>query len=810
MRDDFEARLKRLIDTPEQIEGLWTKLRRPLLRWWGVQPALSTAQLQRFVEAVLDERPKTAVLSEQLLQLQRTARREFDANLEALERNYLIYGHNDPQQLGWMSRAYPLWLAALRAHDVAKATDDEAGNSRAAKRAKREVAGLQRHALAPLVATDDASPGVQQQLDAVDVALDAADAEKDFLGRRRALLQSARELLLVAAEQAVDRSGVQARLRQIADRMADLDRVQAAGVQMHVALPHQLRAAWRERDMQKLNACLATLETAALEAGDVAVANLTSDALDRLWSDVDRTHASHRLTSLRRSGEQTLQREIIDAVTNAQEQAKKNWEMARGPDGKPTFNQAVEDAVASYLSGSPETELIQAALYVDGCVDVGGVITPHRVEELHSVIREVRYPTQHLALRDARDVLDIPHAVINDPRAILFELASQRLLTRRYIGEEQRKVERRVMASEARIYLLDGSGSMLGPRARMRDAILVAELSTMIARLNQRDRWLTPTLYYRYFNQTLAPVRTVTTADEAISAIEDILSWVRHGGTDIQGALLESFALLRDAQSNDPTLARAQIVLVTDGEADVDEAAILKARSEVAELPIGVSIIALGQENPALRKISAAQRARGERVFYQFVPDDMLKRLISGKHTNLTLHLPEQLERVPLAEDLGLLVAEIEMASRARDERAMANVSDEVDALTEVGVGVAQLPETERARIMALTRDRQTLERRFLRWFPKLDEQVGEATLTPSDADQTRINTLLGLLAAVAEVTELLEGEPLRRQADAVEMLERLLLENGMTLPEYASLLERYPDRFHSSLELMRYVCLPE
>src|SRR5690606_29176568 len=114
------------------------------------------------------------------------------------------------------------------------------------------------------------------------------------------------------------------------------------------------------------------------------------------------------------------------------------------------------------------------------------------------------------------------------------------------------------------------------------------------------------------------------------------------------------------------------------------------------------------------------------------------------------------------------------------------------------------------ARIMALTRDRQTLERRFLRWFPKLDEQVGEATLTPSDADQTRINTLLGLLAAVAEVTELLEGEPLRRQADAVEMLERLLLENGMTLPEYASLLERYPDRFHSSLELMRYVCLPE
>src|SRR5690606_39465897 len=68
--------------------------------------------------------------------------------------------------------------------------------------------------------------------------------------------------------------------------------------------------------------------------------------------------------------------------------------------------------------------------------------------------------------------------------------------------------------------------------------------------------------------------------------------------------------------------------------------------------------------------------ARGERVFYQFVPDDMLQRMINGQHTNLTLHLPEQLQRIPLKEELGQLVAEIEMAARTRDERAMASCND--------------------------------------------------------------------------------------------------------------------------------------
>ena len=55
-------------------------------------------------------------------------------------------------------------------------------------------------------------------------------------------------------------------------------------------------------------------------------------------------------------------------------------------------------------------------------------------------------------------------------------------------------------------------------------------------------------------------------------------------------------------------------MLVTDGEAPIDIAKIARARERLGELPVGVSIIALGQENPALRDLAAYQRGRGERV----------------------------------------------------------------------------------------------------------------------------------------------------------------------------------------------------
>ena len=56
----------------------------------------------------------------------------------------------------------------------------------------------------------------------------------------------------------------------------------------------------------------------------------------------------------------------------------------------------------------------------------------------------------------------------------------------------------------------------------------------------------------------------MATGPDAIAAIGDVLGQPRSGGTDIEQALLSSFALIREEGQRDPDLARAQIVLVTD------------------------------------------------------------------------------------------------------------------------------------------------------------------------------------------------------------------------------------------------------
>ena len=70
---------------------------------------------------------------------------------------------------------------------------------------------------------------------------------------------------------------------------------------------------------------------------------------------------------------------------------------------------------------------------------------------------------------------------------------------------------------------------MLGPRARMRDAILLAELATLVGRLRQPDRFLSPILEMRFFDHELGPITRVATVDEGLAAIADIFATPRLG-----------------------------------------------------------------------------------------------------------------------------------------------------------------------------------------------------------------------------------------------------------------------------------------
>src|SRR5262249_25491704 len=144
-------------------------------------------------------------------------------------------------------------------------------------------------------------------------------------------------------------------------------------------------------------------------------------------------------------------------------------------------------AIERYLEQGGERATLSSALAVDGCFEVGGVLSPVRVEELLERVRVVAYPTQELMLVSALDVSDVPSAIIDDPRRILLSLAEGRLLARKFVKREMIARHTTRLIGEARIYLLDGSDSMrndgegrkMGARARMRDALLLAELATL-------------------------------------------------------------------------------------------------------------------------------------------------------------------------------------------------------------------------------------------------------------------------------------------------------------------------------------------
>src|SRR5262249_12521917 len=144
------------------------------------------------------------------------------------------------------------------------------------------------------------------------------------------------------------------------------------------------------------------------------------------------------------------------------------------------------------------------------------------------------HPAPELALTPVEHVNDLPDAVIDDPRMLLLKFAEGTLLSRKYALRESVPRKRTVLTSEVRVYVLDGSGSMLlfgwgGARARMRDAILLAELATLEKRL--RDRRLhRSVLFYRYFDTVVGPITRVDSEDGVHAAMRDVICSVRTGG----------------------------------------------------------------------------------------------------------------------------------------------------------------------------------------------------------------------------------------------------------------------------------------
>jgi hypothetical protein len=778
--EKIAERIGRLARRPEQVRRFWAKVAGPwfrLIRW---TPRLSTdkiAQLSSFLGS-----PKVDFEGRVGGRLLRAAIAELEANVALTERQVVVFGELQTANVSWLWRLFQLVYRAQQWLE-----DPDSRSKQMLFRAEG-----QHHGADPLAIYDSrGQPGSLMRC--VEPLIEVARGEARFLGRRRRMLQAARRLLLEAAAAAnIKPEAVQIRRAYLSAQITRIDRLQAAGLSPEIDLTMQLRQAADRGDLPGVHVAMTAISELAASAGDVGATELANRGLDQLWGDRDRCDPREGMDSMALSIQETFGSQIVGTVGKAYADAPAQLPELRRRWGE-EYDEYFFTMAARYLTERPGWATLCAATSVDGCFDVGGVASPARAGEANRTIREVRFPTQNLQLSNAQAIEDIPNALIEDPRTVMPWFAAGRLLTRRYVLDAVKRDDIPKHKTEIRFYVLDGSASMLGVRARMRDAILLAELGTMTERMNDAYRRLSPVLYYRYFNLEASETRRIATREQALAAISEVVSTIRVGGTDIQAALLDSFAQIEAARSASAELAQAQIVLVTDGAAPVDESAISIARARCADLPIGVSIIALGEENSALRKLAANQHAHGEQIFYQFMDDYELHDVIEGRTAGLPIHLPREMLDQKISAELKAVVADMEQHTRRLDTEALEGATALPAAIAEVDLRPDQLDETTRARIEAANRDQQALQQRFLRWFPRVPERAPEPFA--SKLDEKNVERTGRVLAVVLEAMEMAAARSLDLQLDAIEIVERLLLDEHLLPWRYADTLKRYPGR---------------
>jgi len=760
---ELGLRIDRLTTSPEDIDDLLGKLVRPVLRHLGFMPATSGGRLLEWV------RHDAAVTLPEVID-------ELEQNLASVERATIVNDRRYVHHASWLRRCWGVLSRASR--------DGQRGGSRLGLLPPLAVSAKDVDLVSAPDATEEAIRMVEMQLAAVDRVLETAQGENDRLHRRLRLLEAARGMLLeLGAALPIDEDGVEARLDHIRRELTHLDRLEGAGIRPQVGLHHQTLSFVARGERDKLFTALQAIAHTASISGDEPAARLASAAAAAL---VGEAAGLSREESLARSVVEMQSEAVVDAARVGHEQARESIT----EEEEPVFAEAL---LRDHYALGQERSVLASSLAVASAFELGGRTSPAVIEETEWVSRAVRHPTQTLDLDRARRPADVVDAVIDDPRTILLSLASGRLLTRRHLTVEPQTRRRSVRRAEVRSYVLDGSSSMgppTGHRGRMRDAILVAELSALARRLRVGDSRESVVLFYRYFTAGLGERITVDTIQAAYDAVESVMATRRLGGTDIELALRSAMEDVCEHREAEPDLERAQIVLVTDGEADVRPEVVDRWRRDLVGVDFGISVIALGEENPALRRIVAAQRAEGVRAFYHFMSDAVLRAIDSGGvGVGAVLHLPEASRGKPIEDEVAALVEELADLRRDRDEATMRQLAKAGD---EPGRAVAE----------SAFGDAHVVRRRFARWFPAI-ESVADAE--PETVEAEDRDSMLLILGVIVEVVERIDGTELDRKADAVDLLTSLLPDAQLSPARWDLVTHNYGARLVAPMQTLHH-----
>ncbi|WNG16259.1 VWA domain-containing protein [Cystobacter fuscus] len=410
---------------------------------------------------------------------------------------------------------------------------------------------------------------------------------------------------------------------------------------------------------------------------------------------------------------------------------------------------ASADELLADLAFSLRPEQRAAFDLAAGCAryfDVEDVLSDEVIEvntrKVRPVPRLVPHPTQNMTFERTGGLHDVHNFVLSDPRMLLYDLASHRQLVRAYLEDEPPPEPKKKKRTAVRVYVCDASGSMHGARARFRDALIIAELNNL--RIKARQGLPFDPLYFSFFNDIPTELSRVDTAREATRQIEKLF---RHspaeGQTDITLALMSAFDSIRAARGRDPYLARATVVIITDGEDRVDLELIRRTRAPMDSLDIALSFVSLGEENPDLKLLVQEQSARGGRAFYHHLSDREIQWARTEFDSPWRTLLPRDVPVTPEAlEALGPHLAALEALAAGHSAPVAPLVSEaSFDALFPAPEALArqQAPDVSEPERVARVAD-------------ILDALVEASALAPADRRATEALTLLRHLLGVYQL----------------------------------------------------------
>ncbi|WP_164016312.1 vWA domain-containing protein [Pyxidicoccus trucidator] len=508
------------------------------------------------------------------------------------------------------------------------------------------------------------------------------------------------------------------------------------------------------REPQVAYRSLRALYERALEAGDKQLADAARTALEPLLP------ARPRLSSL---------------LEGAEQDSLAHWFGEVQEEGKPEAAPPKPDELLADLAFSLKPEQLSTFELAAGCAryfDVEDALSEEIVladtRATRPVPRRVPYPTQTMTYETTGSLHEVHNFVLTDPRMLLRDLASSRQLVRTYLEEEPPPRPRKVKRTAVRVYVCDASGSMHGGRARFRDAIVIAELNNLRVKARRGEQF--DPLYFSFFNDVPTELARVDTAVEATRQIEKLFrESPAEGQTDITLALMSAFDSIRAAQGRDPYLARATVVIITDGEDRVDLELIRRTRAPMGALDIALSFISLGEENPDLRMLVKEQRAAGGRAFYHHLSDEEILWARTEFDTPWRTLLPRD---VPATGD------------------ALEQLAPHLEALEAVAAGRG-------------TPTQVAVDASFDALFP--EEPSAPASREAPGPDV--VNRVVDILAALVEAASLAPAD--RRASESVVLLQHLLSVYGLTPARYLSALSAGGLPVREALERVRLLCRP-